>query len=286
MRRAGLRVADEPAAADSLVWCSSSPDGLAGVLRSAERLRWVQLPLAGIERFVPLVRSRAEGLVWTCAKAVYGPAVAELCMALLVGGFRQLHRYPGARAWHPLQGRLLAGSRIAVLGGGGIGKALVQALAPFSAVVTVVSRSGAPVMGASTVTADATEAVVAEADAVVLALPLTAETAGLVDRRFLSTMRRTAWLVNVARGPIVVTSDLVAALRAGTLAGAALDVTDPEPLPEGHALWDLDNAVVTPHVANTYELGVEALGGLVERNAGRFATGAPLEGVVDPVAGY
>ncbi len=99
-------------------------------------------------------------------------------------------------------------------------------------------------------------------------------------------MKPTAWLVNVARGGVVVTDDLVRALEEHTIAGAALDVTDPEPLPDGHRLWQLDNAIVTPHVASSDELGAADLAALVEENCRRFRTGRPLRGVVDPAAGY
>jgi phosphoglycerate dehydrogenase-like enzyme len=102
----------------------------------------------------------------------------------------------------------------------------------------------------------------------------------------LSRMGPKAWLVNVARGGIVDTGALVDALRAKQIGGAALDVTDPEPLPDGHPLWVLDNALITPHVANTWEMALPELRGLVRRNVAHFAAGEPLEGVVDPLTGY
>lgn len=283
--RAGLQPTTDPGAAAAIVWSSNLPDGLEEVLAAGPSVRWVQLPIAGIERFVPTVRARSH-LTWTCAKIAFGPAVAELTVGLLVAGFRQLHRYTAATSWQPLPGRLLAGAHVAVLGGGGIGRALVARLAPFDVEVTVVSRSGAPIDGARTVAAAGTRGVVAAADAVVLALPLTTDTTRLVDRGFLETMRPDAWLVNVARGGVVTTDDLVDALRRGRIGGAALDVTDPEPLPDGHPLWDLPNAIVTPHVANTPTLGAEALGDLVEDNARRFVAGQALLALVDPSAGY
>jgi phosphoglycerate dehydrogenase-like enzyme len=127
---------------------------------------------------------------------------------------------------------------------------------------------------------------VADADVVVLALALTPETKGLVNSTFLRAMRPHAWLVNVARGGHVVTDDLVAALRAGTIGGAALDVTDPEPLPDGHALWSLPNCIVTPHIGNTPEMGLPLIAERVQRNVAHFASGEPLEGVVDVGLGY
>jgi phosphoglycerate dehydrogenase-like enzyme len=99
-------------------------------------------------------------------------------------------------------------------------------------------------------------------------------------------MEPDAWLVNVARGKHVDTDALVAALNAGRIAGAALDVTDPEPLPDGHPLWDLPHAIITPHTADTPEMVVRMLGARIATNVTRFIAGAPLEGVVDPAAGY
>ncbi len=99
-------------------------------------------------------------------------------------------------------------------------------------------------------------------------------------------MRGHAWLVNVARGGLVDTDALVRALQDEAIGGAALDVTEPEPLPPGHPLWDLPNALITPHVANTWSMAVPELAAMVGRNVARFAAGEPLEGVVDPALGY
>jgi phosphoglycerate dehydrogenase-like enzyme len=121
---------------------------------------------------------------------------------------------------------------------------------------------------------------------VVLALPLLPGTAGLIDRRRLELLAADACLVNVARGQHVVTADVVEALRDGTLGTAGLDVTDPEPLPDGHPLWTLPNAIVTPHTANTQEMAVPLLGERITDNVRRWIAGEPLVGLVDPVAGY
>jgi D-3-phosphoglycerate dehydrogenase len=102
----------------------------------------------------------------------------------------------------------------------------------------------------------------------------------------LTRMKKDAWLVNVARGALVDTEALVEALQRGEIGGAALDVTAPEPLPEGHPLWALDNCIITPHVANTWVMGLPALSALVERNVGHFGAGEPLEATVDPKLGY
>jgi phosphoglycerate dehydrogenase-like enzyme len=121
---------------------------------------------------------------------------------------------------------------------------------------------------------------------VYLALALTPETTGIIGARQLELMDETAWLVNVARGPHVDTDALVAALRSGSIAGAALDVTDPEPLPDGHPLWDLPNCIITPHTADTIEMVMPLLAERIRTNVARFSAGEELVGLVDPDAGY
>ncbi|MDQ6742036.1 MAG: hydroxyacid dehydrogenase, partial [Candidatus Dormibacteraeota bacterium] len=125
-----------------------------------------------------------------------------------------------------------------------------------------------------------------DADLVFLAAPLTPETAGMVGAGELRAMGPQAWIVNVARGGLIRTEDLVRALSEGWIAGAGLDVTDPEPLPEGHPLWDLDNCLITPHVASVEELAREPYARLVTENVRRFAEGRELLGLVDPERGY
>jgi phosphoglycerate dehydrogenase-like enzyme len=153
--------------------------------------------------------------------------------------------------------------------------------------VTVVRRNVGPMAGATrVVAADAIDDALRDARLVVLALALTPETEGVLDRRRLELIAEGGWVVNVARGRHIVTDDLVAALQDGRLGGAALDVTDPEPLPDGHPLWSLPNAIVTPHVANTPEMAVPVLSRRVTENLRRWMAGEELLGLVDPVAGY
>ena len=125
-----------------------------------------------------------------------------------------------------------------------------------------------------------------DADVVVVALALTPETAGIIDAAALDAMAVHSWLINVGRGGHVVTDDLVAALAAGSIGGAALDVTDPEPLPEGHPLWGMDNCLITPHVGNTPEMGLKLLARRVTENVGRYTSGRALLGPVDIDLGY
>ncbi|MGH9296906.1 MAG: NAD(P)-dependent oxidoreductase [Acidimicrobiales bacterium] len=285
VREAGLALTDDPAAADALMWCSAAPDGLPELLASAPQIRWVQLPYAGVERFVHLT---GDDRKWTCAKDIYGLAVAELALGLMIMALRRIDRYVTMSSWSPLDHRTLSGAHVVIFGAGGIGRALTESLRDLGSDITIVRRSNEPTPGALTVrTGDpAVDIAVAMADVVVLALPLTHETEGMVDASFLANMSPTGWLVNVARGRIVVTDDLVEALRTGAIAGAALDVTDPEPLPPGHPLWQLSNCIVTPHVANTPALGDQELVRLVKENSRRFQTGEPLLGEIDAEAGY
>jgi phosphoglycerate dehydrogenase-like enzyme len=276
-----------PGDAEALVWTEvADAEGLGKVLDAHPQIRWVQLPWAGIEPYVEVVRSHAER-TWTCGKGVYAEPVAEHALTLGLAGLRAIDRYARSTTWTSPRGRNLLGARVTILGGGGITESLLRLLGPFGCDVTVVRRDTRPMEGATRVVAsDETDAALAGADLVVLALALTPATVGVIDRRRLGLLAPGACLVNVARGQHVVTDDLVEALRDGTLGSAGLDVTDPEPLPDGHPLWTLPNAIVTPHTANTPEMALPLLTARVSENVGRWAAGLPLLGPVDPAQGY
>jgi phosphoglycerate dehydrogenase-like enzyme len=271
--------------AEALVWTEvGGADRLGALLAGpGAGLRWVQLPWAGIELFVPALDDRR---IWTCGKGVYGEPVAEHALALLLAGFRQLQAYARAQKWSAPAGRNLLGANVVVVGGGGIADVLLRLLQPFGATVTVVRRHPSAEGGRREVGLDQLDAALEAADACVLAMALTPETAGLFDRRRLGLLGPEGWLVNVARGQVVVTDDLVAALDAGELGGAALDVTDPEPLPAGHPLWSRADCLLTPHTANTPEMAIPLLSGRVAENVRRWQTGEPLLGLVDVSLGY
>ena len=192
-----------------------------------------------------------------------------------------------ARSWGIPAGTSLYDSNVTIVGGGGIANSLLKQLAPFRVEATVVRRRPDPVPGAArTLSVDRLHEALGDALVVVLALALTPETTGIVGAAELAAMDDRAWLVNVARGRHVDTGALVAALRDGVIAGAALDVTDPEPLPDGHPLWNLDNCIVTPHTADTIEMVVPLLAGRIRNNVRLLVAGEPLEGLVDASAGY
>jgi phosphoglycerate dehydrogenase-like enzyme len=276
-----------PEAAEALVWTETDdPEGLAKLLDAQDDLAWVQLPFAGIEPYIEVVRAHADR-TWTCGKGVYAEEVAEHALALLLAGRRGLDRYARRRAWSPQYGHNLLHAKVTIVGGGGIAESLLRLLGPFGCEVTVVRTTPRPMDGAARVVAtDRLDQALAGADGVVLALPLVAETVGLVDRRRLDLLAPGAALVNVARGAHVVTDDLIPALDEGPLASVGLDVTDPEPLPAGHPLWDRSDVIITPHTANTAEMAVPLLSARVSENVRRYAAGEPLLGPVDPRLGY
>jgi phosphoglycerate dehydrogenase-like enzyme len=277
----------EPDDAVVLVWTeTAAAEALDRVLRDHPNLRWVQLPWAGVEPYTDVIGAHADR-TWTCGKGVYAEPVAEHALALALAGLRGLGHYARTTSWTGQRGHNLLGARVTIVGGGGIAESLLRLLGPFECDVTVVRRTPRPKAGASSVVGhDRLDEALTGAEVVVLALPLLPDTVGLVDRRRLKLLAPDACLVNVARGQHVVTADVVEALRDGTLGSAGLDVTDPEPLPDGHPLWTLPSAIVTPHTANTQEMALPLLSARITDNVRRWIAGEPLVGLVDPVAGY
>ena len=262
----------------------AAADAFPNIIGAGPGVEWIQLPYAGIETFQ---HHLDHDHTWTCGKGVYAPPVAEWIMTALLTAFRDIPRYVRASTWPVQDGKNLLGAKLTILGGGGITESFMELIEPWGCDVTVVRRSDDPVPGAArTLTTDRLHEAVADADAVIVALALTDETRNIVDAETLAAMRSDAWLCNVGRGGHVVTDDLVTALREGVIAGAVLDVTDPEPLPDGHPLWELDNCVITPHVGNTPEMGLPLIADRVRVNVGRWIAGDELIGPVDVGAGY
>ena len=261
--------------AEALVWLDSDsfPEEL------PDHVRWVQLPSAGVERWLERIdRER----VWTSAAGAYGRPVAEHALMLMLAGTRRLADCARATSWQRPPLVPLDGATVAIVGAGGIGRALIELLEPLRVEVLAVTRRGRD----GTIPADRLGEVWPRAHHVVIAAPATGATRHLVGAEELSAMREDAWLVNVARGSLVDTDALVAALAAGEIAGAALDVTDPEPLPDGHPLWHEPRALITPHVANPDATLRRYLAELVRENVARFAAGDELLSRIDLDAGY
>jgi D-3-phosphoglycerate dehydrogenase len=263
--------------ADALVWLNAGSNTFPGDLPAA--VRWVQLPSAGVESWL----GRIDGeRVWTSAAGAYGLPVAEHALALMLAGTRRLADCARAQTWTDPPARPLDGSTVAIVGAGGIGRALIALLEPLDVEVLAVTRRGRD----GTLPADRLPEVLPAAHHVVIAAPATPDTRDVIGAAELEAMRDDAWLVNVARGSLVDTDALVAALAAGTIGGAALDVTDPEPLPDGHPLWSEPRALITPHIANPDATLRHYLARHVEENVRRFAAGEELLAVIDPDAGY
>ena len=280
----------DPAVADALVWADpTDAEGLHALLATSPA-RWVQLPFAGIERFVDAGVITPDR-TWTCAKGIYGPATAEHALALLLCGARLLHEHARRTSWWPRErmndARRLAGQTVLIVGTGGIGRALARMLEPLEAKIVAVNRSGKPMPGAVlTGASDAMPDLVPDADFVALAAALTPETRHLLNAEMFARMKPEAWIVNVGRGALIDTSALVDALRVRAIAGAGLDVTDPEPLPDDHPLWTMDNVIITSHTANTVRMAMPELAAMIKENVARFARGKELDGLVDPALGY
>jgi phosphoglycerate dehydrogenase-like enzyme len=282
----GGQPVDADEAADGLVWLAMhDTDGLRRAM-AATGARWVQLSSAGVET------TAAAGLLspeqtWTCAKGAFAEPVAEHALMLALAGLRMLPQRIEARSWGRPGGISLYDERVTLLGGGGITASLLQLLAPFRVASTVVRRTAEPVPGATrTMETGRLAEALADATVVFLALALTPETVHIIGAPELAVMRSDSWLVNVARGPHVDTDALVTALDNGAIGGAALDVTDPEPLPDGHPLWTQQRSIITPHTADTLEMTERPLALRIRDNVARYAAGQPLVGVVDARAGY
>ncbi len=271
--------------ADALIWADpGDAEGLKRALEINPDLKWVQLPFAGVDK---LLDALDENRVWTSAKGAYGDPVAEHALGLALGGLRQISHFSRLTEWTRPAGRSLFGARVTILGAGGLTDSLVRLLQPFGCHVSVLRRQSLPYDGADfTGTLDDLSQVLPTTDVLFLNLALTPDTIGVIDGHRLAELPEHAWIINVARGPHIVTSDLVEALKNNQIGGAALDVTDPEPLPGDHPLWTMDNCIITPHSANTPEMSVATFSKRVIENVRRFASGEPLLGVVDLEVGY
>ncbi|MFC7337894.1 D-2-hydroxyacid dehydrogenase [Haloferula chungangensis] len=265
-------------------------------LKKAEKLAWVQVPSAGVDRYLgldPLIEN--DGIVLTNNRAVHGPAIADHSMAMLLSLTRNLPFYAESQAkgnWArgeaPTKGVALEGKTMLVVGIGGIGSEIAQRAHAFGMRVIGTRRSDTPSPEYIEKVGKPDEllAMLPEADVVALAVPLTPETTGLLDAEAFAAMKKGSYLINISRGKVVDTAALVTALENGTLAGACLDVTEPEPLPKNHALWKMPHVIITPHVASRSEVTDQRRAALFRENMRRFAAGEPLLNVVDKKAGY
>jgi len=252
----------------------------------AGRLRWLQLLTQGFEN--TQAHGVPAGVTVTNAGEAYSPAVAMHAVALLLAVQR---RFPPMLAsqlkgeWNRTMSTTMtspAGATVAICGFGSIGQEVARLVRAFGAKVVALTRSAKPhALADETLPIAALHEVLPRADAIVLALPLDGSTRHLIGARELALCRKTAVLVNISRGGIVDTAALVEALRSGAIAGAGLDVTDPEPLPAGHPLWAAPNLLISPHVAGAVgKVGFDRLAEVAAGNVERFLADEPLAHVV------
>ncbi|WP_371483042.1 2-hydroxyacid dehydrogenase [Kitasatospora sp. NBC_00315] len=254
------------------------------LLARMPRLRIVQSLSAGVEGLLPAV---PPGAALCNARGVHDASTAELALTLILSSLRGLPgfvRAQDAGAWQGGSFASLADRTVLVVGHGSIGAAVEERLVPFECEVLRVARSARTAARGPVHALADLPALLPRADVVVLTVPLTDGTRGLVDAAFLAAMKDGALLVNVARGAVVDTTALLAELRGGRLS-AALDVTDPEPLPAGHPLWQAPGTLITPHVGGNSSAFLPRALRLIRAQLERFLAGEPPRNVVSPPAG-
>ncbi|MCL4401268.1 MAG: D-2-hydroxyacid dehydrogenase [Acidobacteria bacterium] len=283
----GERVMAEAADADAIIG-GIRPD----VFRVAKKLKWVQLTIAGVEsyRFPGFVESP---VVLTNCKIIQGPNIADHALALLLALTRNLYRAVSGRPrqewvrsqYHPIE---LRGKTAVVIGVGGIGSQIAQRVYGFGMKVIGVDPKDMPYTPwvSRMVYPDQLDSVLPQADVVFLSAPLTPESQGMMGARQFELLKPGAYFIAVSRGRLYDTGALVKALDSKRVAGAGLDVTNPEPLPKGHPLWNFENVIVTPHVAGQSDAVQSRRIALIRENIARFAQGRPLLNVVDKQKGY
>lgn len=266
------------------------------LVAAGQRLRWIQLFTAGAGPCSAIPGVRERDIVVTNMQRISGPEIAEHSLAMLLAFTR------GLNAWLPRQRKAewdqdafpmekmweLKGRTMLVVGLGGIGTELAERASGLGmrVIATRASVAEKPPFVAHVGRPDELLRLAGEADVVVNCTPLLPSTTSLFDARFFSAMKPGGYFINVGRGKSVVQDDLVAALKSGQLAGAGLDVTEPEPLPADHPLWQLPNVIITPHVAATSDRVFARVFLLAQENTRRYVTGDRLLSVVDTARGY
>lgn len=267
------------------------------IVSRGPRLHWIQVYSAGVDRCVGNAGLAQGGRILTNGQKIGSPALAEHAIAMMMALVRALDVYHANQlegTWQREVGmdRLefmeLEGRTVLVVGLGGIGTQTAKRAHGLGmrVIATRGSRREGPPYVDYVGLADETLELARRADIVINTAPLTDETRGMFNAAFFEAMKPTAYFVSVGRGASTVTEDLVAALQKGEIAGAGLDVTDPEPLPEGHPLWTTPRVLISPHTAGRSDKGSERLFLLVAENLRRYVAGDPLLSVVDLERGY
>jgi len=293
-----LLMANDAAEAAALARDADAVLGLCSpeLLAAGPNVRWIQSYSAGVERCVAIPAVRERDILLTNMQRVAGPVMAEHVIAMMLAYARGLHFYIPERMagrWTremPPPGQLLTleGKTVLVVGLGGIGLEVAKRAHALGMRVIATRASGreGPVFVSYVGLPDELHKLASEADFIVNTAPLTPATTGLFDAKFFAAAKPGAFFVNVGRGKSVVQPDLIAALRSGRLAGAGLDVTDPEPLPADSPLWQMQNVILTPHISAGSDLGDEVRFAIGIENLRRYVAGERMLSVVDVAKGY
>lgn len=250
------------------------PEGFE-IMRRMPVLEVVQLPTAGFDHALPHL---PDGVVMCNAGGVHDASTAELAVGLIVARLRRIDDMARAMPhgeWIADRYDALADRRVVIIGAGGVGRAIAARLEPFEVEIAMVARTVRDGVHAMSDLAE----LLAWADVVILAVPLDSATRGLVDAAFLARMRDGALLVNVARGAVVRTDDLLSEVSSGRIQ-AALDVTDPEPLPADHPLWTTPGVLISPHVGGNTTAFAPRMRRLITKQVSRWRAGEPLHHVL------
>jgi len=280
----------EIAAADATIGVCS-----AEVLAQAKQLQWIQWPAAGVDRCVQQPGLHERHLLLTNLQRTMGPSMAEHVLGMMLAlsrhfeyFMRQQQEAHWAREDATPQLADLDGKTVLVVGLGGIGTEVARRAHALGMRVTATRASGrnGPDYVSYVGLPDELLKLARDADFVVNCTPLTPETTGIFNREFFETLKPGAYFISVGRGRSTVTADLIAALKNGRVAGAGLDVVDPEPLPADSPLWHLPNVIITPHVSADTSVSQEQRNAVLVENLRRYAAGEPMLSVVDIERGY
>lgn len=282
-------VASEILRADIFCGHAKVPMDWPAVVRGG-RLKWIQSSAAGLDHcLVPAVVD--SEIIVTSASGVLADQVSEHATALITALTRSLpvfFRAQQAKEFVRRPTRDLHHSTLGIVGFGGVGHRIAQVLSPFKTriLTTDMFPIDKPDYVEALWPAERLGDLLAEVDILILSAPLTPATRGMIAAKELCQMKKGSLLVNVARGPLVVERDLVAALEGGHLAGAALDVTEQEPLAPTSRLWEMPNVIITPHVAGQSRLRIDQMTDFFCDNLGRYLAGRPLRNLVDKQLGF
>lgn len=281
----GGQVVPLNSAVQGLIWLDySNPAGLEKMLDQNPQIKWVQLPFAGVDAFSEVIK---RPIRFTSAKGSYREPVAEHALALSLAMMRVIPERVKAKSWGRQFADSLYDSEVLIIGAGGITEELIKLLTPFRAKLTVIRNKKQPMPNVTkTLQLENLDLALGTADLVIVACALTDQTQGLFNATKFTQMKKSAYLVNIARGPIVNTEDLVDALNNEEIAGAAVDVTEPEPLPDGHPLWSAKNIIITPHTADTRAQVVRLFSERIRENVKAYGQDSGWVGEVDPNLGY